>query len=64
MKADGRVDLPAVLRSLLTHPGQLPALIRTGRDAQRAFGSLLRGQRRLGAGLCGPDLGELGLDVA
>jgi hopanoid-associated phosphorylase len=63
MKPDGRVDFPAVLRSLLAHPTQLPALILTGRDAERAFGSLLRGQGRLGPGLCGPDLGELAVDV-
>jgi hopanoid-associated phosphorylase len=63
MKPDGRVDLATVLRSLLAHPVQLPALILTARDAERAFGSLLRGQRRLGPGLCGPDLGQLGLDV-
>ena len=37
MKPDGRVDLPAVMRSLLAHPAQLPALIRTGRDAERGF---------------------------
>ena len=30
MRADGGVDLPAVLRSLLVAPWQLPALIRTG----------------------------------
>ena len=30
MKPDGTMDLPAVLRSLLASPGQLPALIRTG----------------------------------
>jgi adenosylhomocysteine nucleosidase len=63
MKPDGRVDLPAVLRSLLARPGQLPALILTGWDAERAFGSLLRGRRRLGPGLCGPDLDQLALDV-
>lgn len=63
MKPDGRVDLAAVLRSLLTHPAQLPTLIRTGRDAEQAFRSLLRGQRRLGPGLCGPDLGQLAVDV-
>jgi hopanoid-associated phosphorylase len=63
MKPDGRVDLLAVMRSLLRHPGQLPGLIQTGRDAERAFGSLLRGQRRLGPGLCGPDLDQLALDV-
>jgi len=63
MKPDGGVDLPAVMRSLLLRPGQLPALIATGWDAERAFGSLLRGQRRLGPGLCGPDLGQLAVDV-
>ena len=63
MKPDGRVDFAAVLRSLLARPTQLPTLIVTSRDAEQAFGSLLRGQRRLGRGLCGPDLGQLGLDV-
>ena len=63
MTPEGGVDLPAVLRSVLRRPGQLPALILTAWDAERAFGSLLRGQRRLGPGLCGPDLGQLALDV-
>ncbi len=63
MKPDGHVDFVAVLRSVLVHPAQLAALIRTGRDAERAFESLLRGQRRLGPGLCGPDLGKLVVDV-
>jgi hopanoid-associated phosphorylase len=64
MKPDGRVDFLAVMRSLLAHPAQLPALIQTGRDAEQAFESLLRGQRRLGPGLCGLDLSQLGIDVA
>jgi len=63
MNPDGRVDFLAVMRSLLAHPAQLPALVQTGRDATQAFGSLLRGQRRLGAGLCGPDLGQLAVDM-
>jgi hopanoid-associated phosphorylase len=63
MKPDGRVDFLAVMRSLLTQPSQLPDLILAGRDAEQAFGSLLRGHRRLGPGLCGPDLGELAVDV-
>jgi len=58
MKPDGQMDLPAVLRSLLAAPGQLPALIVTAWEAERSFRSLLRGYRRLG-----PDLGELVLDV-
>lgn len=64
MRPDGGVDLPAVLRSLLGNPLQLPALIRTGLEAERAFRSLLGGYRRLGSGLVGPDLGELPLDMA
>jgi hopanoid-associated phosphorylase len=63
MKPDGRIDLAAVLRSLLAQPSQLPALVATGWEAERGFRSLLRGHRRLGPGLCGPDLGELALDV-
>jgi hopanoid-associated phosphorylase len=63
MKPGGRMDLPAVLRSLLAQPGQLPALIVTAWEAERSFRSLLRGHRRLGPGLCGPDLGELVLDM-
>ena len=63
MRADGTVDLPAVLRSLLKNPGQLPALIRTGVEAERSFRVLLRGRDVLGAGLGGPDVGDLPLDV-
>lgn len=55
MRADGRVDVVAVLRSLVSAPGQVPDLIRTAFDAERAFKALLRGHRLL-AGLAGPDL--------
>jgi adenosylhomocysteine nucleosidase len=55
MRLDGGMDLPAVLRSLLANPGQLPALIRTGLEAERGFRALLRGHRRLGPRLGGPD---------
>ncbi|HEY6983657.1 phosphorylase [Reyranella sp.] len=54
MRADGRVDVAAVLRSLVSAPGQVPDLIRTAFDAERAL-KLLRGHRIL-AGLAGPDL--------
>jgi adenosylhomocysteine nucleosidase len=64
MKSDGRMDLPAVLRALLADPAQLPALIRTGFEAERGFRALLRGYRRLGPGLGGPDLDESLLDMA
>jgi adenosylhomocysteine nucleosidase len=63
MRRDGRVDLPAVLRSLFAKPGQLPALIRTGLEAERGFRALLGGHRRLGAGLGGPDVGKLPRDM-
>jgi adenosylhomocysteine nucleosidase len=63
MRPDGRMDLPAVLRSLLAEPWQLPALIRTGVEAERGFQALLRGHRRLGPGLGGPNVGELPLDM-
>lgn len=51
MRPDGGTDLPAVLRALAAAPWQLPALIRTGWEAERAFRALLRGHRRAGAGL-------------
>ncbi len=51
MGADGQADLPAVLRSLAARPGQLPALLRTAWEAERAFRALLRGRDRLGPGL-------------
>ncbi|MFO1157612.1 MAG: phosphorylase [Reyranellaceae bacterium] len=63
MRADGGVDLPAVLRSLLLAPWQIPALIRTGLEAEKAFRALLRGHRLLGPGLVGPDVSQLPPDV-
>ena len=63
MRSDGGIDLPAVLRSLLGAPWQLPALIRTGLDAETAFRALLSGHRMLGPGLASPDFGELPPDM-
>ena len=67
MRADGNVDLPAVLRSLAAAPWQLPALIRTGLEAETAFRALLRGRRLLGRGLGGgsggPNVGKLPPDM-
>ncbi|MEO7171038.1 MAG: phosphorylase, partial [Sphingomonas sp.] len=42
MRPDGGMALGAVLASLARNPRQLPALIRTGRDAGRAFAALRR----------------------
>jgi adenosylhomocysteine nucleosidase len=63
MRLDGTIDLLAVLGSLTEKPGQLGALIRTAIDAKRSFRALFRGRRSLGPRLCGPDVGELPLDV-
>jgi hopanoid-associated phosphorylase len=54
MRPDGTMNAPAVLRSILADPFQLPALIRTGLEAERAFRALLRGHRLLGPRLLGP----------
>jgi adenosylhomocysteine nucleosidase len=63
MRLDGGVDVPAVLGSLFVKPWQLPALIRTGWEAEQAFRALLRGHRLLGPGLAGPDVGKLAPDM-
>ena len=67
MRRDGTMDLPAVLRSVLSYPWQLPALIRTGLEAELAFRALLRGHRtlgaRLGAGLADSNVGKLPPDM-
>ncbi len=63
MRADGNVDLPAVLRSLAAAPWQIPALIRTGLEAETAFRALVRGRRVLGLGLGGPNVGKLPADM-
>lgn len=63
LRSDGRVDLLAVLRSLAARPWQLPALIRTGMEAEQAFRALRRGRSLLGAGLGGPNVGELPADM-
>jgi hypothetical protein len=64
MRRDGGIAIGAVLASIALSPRQLPALIRTGRDAQTA----LRALRRLhdvlrGGGITRLDLRELALDV-
>jgi hypothetical protein len=63
MDAGGRMALLPVLRSLAARPGQLAALIRAGRGAERAFRGLADAHRLLGVRLGFPDLGELALDV-
>ena len=64
MKPDGGMALGAVLASLARDPAQLPALIRTGRDAGAAFAGLSRALRALeSVGIGELDLREFGLDM-
>jgi len=59
LKPDGGIDFPAVLKSLVSDPAQIPALIATGRDTWIAVRALRRARRLLGTGfgLVGPDFG-------
>ena len=59
----GRIDMAAVLRSLLRAPLQIPALIRTAWEAEIAFATLLRCRSVLDGGFAGADLGQFALDV-
>ncbi|MDB5714901.1 MAG: phosphorylase, partial [Sphingomonadales bacterium] len=64
MRADGSMALGPVLASLAKSPLQLPALIRTGISAGRAFRSLKRCHDVLGRlGIGQFDLGQFALDV-
>ena len=57
MRRDGGMDVLAVIAALGRRPWELPALIRTGLEAQAAFRALLRGRQ-----LLGPSLGSGGAD--
>lgn len=64
MRPDGSMALGAVLASLARNPRQLPALIRTGSDAGRAFSALRRVRDVLaGLGIRLADDLELPLDM-
>jgi len=56
MRADGTLNVGAVLASLARNPGQLPALIRLAAEAGRAGAALLRCSDRLGPRLGFRDL--------
>jgi hopanoid-associated phosphorylase len=64
MSQTGQVNVGAVMRSLLARPGQLPALVRTAWEAEKAFRALFSCRHVLGTGLVAADLGELSLDVS
>lgn len=64
MRPDGGLALGAVLASLARDPAQLPALIRTGRDAGAALRGLRRALATLETGGIGQlDAREFGLDM-
>jgi adenosylhomocysteine nucleosidase len=56
MKPDGGIAIGRVLGSLLRHPLQMPALVRTARTSNKAFAELLRCRDLCGIGLAGLDL--------
>ncbi|MGH6889408.1 MAG: hopanoid-associated phosphorylase [Rhizomicrobium sp.] len=60
----GRIDLPAVLRSIVRAPRQLPALARTAWEAELAFAALLRCRHVLHGGFAAAEVGQLALDAA
>lgn len=64
LKADGRPDIAAVLKSLLADPSQMPALIRTAWDVETAYRALGNALDLLGSGIGRLDLGEHFVDVA
>jgi hopanoid-associated phosphorylase len=63
LRPDGAVNLRAVLRALAADPRQLPALVRTGLEAEKGFAALLRCHHLLGPRLGFRQLGDHGLDV-
>jgi nucleoside phosphorylase len=65
MRPDGGIAIGAVLSSLVQNPAQLPALIRTARDAEKAFRTLGRVHDALrGFGIGRLDPRQLALDMA
>lgn len=63
-RAEGTINVPAVVRSLMRHPKQVPTLIRVAMDSWAARQALVPSRRFLGPGLGLPDIREHLLDVA
>src|SRR6185503_12228882 len=53
---EGKVNLAAVLASVVKRPGQIPQAIRMARESNAAFAALFRCRALLGDRLLGPDL--------
>jgi adenosylhomocysteine nucleosidase len=58
LRRDGTPDMPAISRSVMGQPSQIPALVRTAIDAWTARAALRRGRHLLGLGLGCPYLKE------
>lgn len=57
MRADGTVDVGAMIRSIMKTPGEFPVLLRTASDALVGGFALLRSRRLLGASFALPGRG-------
>jgi hypothetical protein len=64
LRRDGTPDVPAVLRSVLQKPSQLPNLIRVARDHNIARRALQSGRKQMGIGLGFPYYNSLVFDRA
>ena len=51
MRPNGTTDILAMIRSIMTRPRELPALLQTALDARAARSTLMRGRKLLGPGL-------------
>ena len=56
VRANGTIDLAALIHSIMRQPDELPALLRTALDAWTGFAALLRCRQLLGPGLGLPAL--------
>ena len=63
MRPDGGMDVGAVIRALAADPRQLPALIRTGLEAEKGFAALVHVHHLLGPALGFGEIGHHALDV-
>lgn len=59
MRADGEIDLAAVLGALVRNPHELPALMRLAVNSREAFSNLARARALLGAEFASVDLGMI-----
>jgi adenosylhomocysteine nucleosidase len=54
MRSNGTTDIGAMLRSVLSRPRELPALLQTALDARAARATLVRGRHLLGPAFVSP----------